>query len=68
LAKPSERLSKASAAKEIGGKRVLPRNSEFGETLGLGKTLAWLDTWLGRKSMWPLAPTEPDKHNRRKQR
>jgi hypothetical protein len=52
LAKPSERLWKASAAKEIGGKRVSPRNSEFGETLGLGKTLAWVDTWLRRTIGW----------------
>jgi hypothetical protein len=55
LAKPSERLWKTSAAKEIGGKRVSPRDSEFGETLGLGKSLAWLDTWLGRKSSWGSA-------------
>ena len=69
LAKPSRRRSKASAPKEIGGERVSPRDSEFGETLGVGRTLARVDTWFGRKSAGdPHAPTEPDKHNRRKQR
>jgi hypothetical protein len=56
LAKPSRRRSKASAAKEIGGKRVSPRDSEFGETLGVGRTLARLDTWLGRKSSCSARP------------